>query len=841
MRLNESITSHEVEVPEGESLVSYTDTDGRIVFVNEPFTRISGFNAQELVGLPHNIVRHPDMPGAAFADLWQTVKVGRPWEGMVKNRTRNGDYYWGCVTVTPMIEGGEVVGYISILERPNRAEVARAEAAYARLRAGDVTGLQLLDGEITEVSWQRRLASFWASVLGRLLCVVSAVILTLVALGVLAMQDMRSKQATLRAIYEDGMGGMGRLGEILAGLQESLTELTRLEEEVAARQADAIMQRQERLRSITERVERTWQAYRGAARQPELQPLLERFAAGLAAYRQAEGAALALRPGAGAATAGLVRQATSAAGPAIATLQDLMQMELRLAGQNYEQSTAGFGGHILLVLLLVGGSVLLVCGFGWSLIMAVRRPLAGIHSDFEAIMANRYGHRVALPAAREFRMVASQLRALKARQAYAFHVHSEGRRELGEARRQAIRTIVDKIEAETYRAMRQVTEQTTEMSIGADSVAAVSARVTEHATEVNTAAGIALVNAQAVGAATEQLSTSIREISTRMGEVSARARSAAEGSAVVQERIRSLCQLAEEIDTVVALISEIAGKTNLLALNATIEAARAGAAGRGFAVVASEVKSLATRTASSTDEIRRQVEGIQAASRAAVEAAEAIGQSIMTTAEVAVAVAAVAEEQAVTTKAIAQGAAETATAARRVFERIDRVTCDATDASMQIEAMRTGSSTVADCVRDLEAAFVYMIRTSISDADRRSDPRFPVNLPSTVVDAWGGHVKTQLYDISRGGGSIGDVPGLQEGSRGEILFHHGGKGARVGFEVRWVGGDGRLHLRFVEQGISAEASDCIAGMIALAEQQAGDVAEPVGRRRHLYSGELQLF
>jgi aerotaxis receptor len=93
MRRNEPITDHEIEIPDDEPLVSRTDTGGRIVFANQAFIDVSGYALEELIGAPHNLVRHPHMPQAAFADLWTTIRAGRPWEGLVKNRAKQGDFY----------------------------------------------------------------------------------------------------------------------------------------------------------------------------------------------------------------------------------------------------------------------------------------------------------------------------------------------------------------------------------------------------------------------------------------------------------------------------------------------------------------------------------------------------------------------------------------------------------------------------------------------------------------------------------------------------------------------------------------------------------------------------
>ncbi len=93
MRINTPVTDREVELSVDTMIVSKTDTKGRITYINRDFIDISGFTEAELMGQPHNIVRHPDMPPEAFDDLWKCLKAGRPWIGMVKNRCKNGDYY----------------------------------------------------------------------------------------------------------------------------------------------------------------------------------------------------------------------------------------------------------------------------------------------------------------------------------------------------------------------------------------------------------------------------------------------------------------------------------------------------------------------------------------------------------------------------------------------------------------------------------------------------------------------------------------------------------------------------------------------------------------------------
>ncbi|MFE8070291.1 PAS domain-containing methyl-accepting chemotaxis protein [Marinobacteraceae bacterium S3BR75-40.1] len=136
MRKNLPITDRERRFPSDQKLISSTDLKGKIQHCNDAFCEVSGFSREELLGKPHNIVRHPDMPPAVYANMWEYLKAGRPWMGLVKNRCKNGDYYWVSAYVTPITEHGRVVGYESVRSCPAREDIERATAVYARLRQG---------------------------------------------------------------------------------------------------------------------------------------------------------------------------------------------------------------------------------------------------------------------------------------------------------------------------------------------------------------------------------------------------------------------------------------------------------------------------------------------------------------------------------------------------------------------------------------------------------------------------------------------------------------------------------------------------------------------------------
>lgn len=136
MRQNLPVTNNEKMFPKSQKLISATDLKGNILHCNEAFVEVSGFSIDELKGQPHNIVRHPDMPPQAYENMWSYLKMKRPWMGLVKNRCKNGDFYWVSAYITPVTSNGDVVGYESVRSCPERVDVERAEKLYSKMRLG---------------------------------------------------------------------------------------------------------------------------------------------------------------------------------------------------------------------------------------------------------------------------------------------------------------------------------------------------------------------------------------------------------------------------------------------------------------------------------------------------------------------------------------------------------------------------------------------------------------------------------------------------------------------------------------------------------------------------------
>lgn len=136
LKKNLPVTDTEYTFSETQKLISSTDLKGKIRHCNQAFADVSGFTQEELFGKPHNVVRHPDMPPAAYENLWSHLKAGTPWMGMVKNRRKNGDFYWVSAYITPVTENGAIVGYESVRSCPSREDIRRAEKQYARIHDG---------------------------------------------------------------------------------------------------------------------------------------------------------------------------------------------------------------------------------------------------------------------------------------------------------------------------------------------------------------------------------------------------------------------------------------------------------------------------------------------------------------------------------------------------------------------------------------------------------------------------------------------------------------------------------------------------------------------------------
>src|SRR4051794_13451362 len=205
MRKNLPVTNVEYPITDDTLIVSKTDTKGKLAFFNQDFLDAAGFTEAELMGQPHNIVRHPDMPPEAFDNLWNTLKAGHPWVGAVKNRRKNGDYYWVLATASPIRKDGQVVGYTSVRTKLPSDQRAEAEKVYAAIREKKPHGYRIDDGIVRRRSVFDYLSVFSRTNAARLRTLLVLQTLFLIVLGVIS-------------LGEGGIGGMIGAGIAAVGI-----------------------------------------------------------------------------------------------------------------------------------------------------------------------------------------------------------------------------------------------------------------------------------------------------------------------------------------------------------------------------------------------------------------------------------------------------------------------------------------------------------------------------------------------------------------------------------------------------------------------------------------------
>jgi methyl-accepting chemotaxis protein len=416
--------------------------------------------------------------------------------------------------------------------------------------------------------------------------------------------------------------------------------------------------------------------------------------------------------------------------------------------------------------------VLLGLGLLWVIIRASLRPLGRQAAVLRALAEGRTDQTV--PGLQRTDMLGDIARAVVVvQQAVARNRSLEAeataaRSQADAAKRASLVAMADRIEKETIAALETVVARTGAMMVTADEMSGSATRTGNSAQSATDASAQALLNAQTVASATEQLTASIHEISGQVAQSTAVVGRAVAAGSETRATIEALNEQVARIGTVTDMIGEIAARTNLLALNATIEAARAGDAGKGFAVVASEVKALATQTTRSTQEISQHIGQVRSATSASIAAVARIERTIGEINAIASTIAAAVEQQGAATAGIARNVTETAAAADEMTNRTMEVSSEAEQTGKRAAGVRENVAALNSAVGELRQTLIRVVRTSTAEVDRRSSDRQKVDLPCHLSVPGQPAYSAQVAEISQGGAQVLGAPLLEPGSRGTL-------------------------------------------------------------------------
>ncbi len=591
MRNNQPVTQREYVLDEEAVLISRSDLKGNVTYANAAFVEVSGYSRDELLGAPHNLIRHPDMPEAAYADFWKTIQSGGTWQGTVKNRRKNGDHYWVNATVAPLRDGDRIVGYTSLRRKASDKQISLAEGVYAEIREkGKSRRYGLHQGALQRRGLGGIAARFqFTSLKAKLTGMVVVALILLGLSGGLGLYGLNASGERLETLNRAGLEAVADLqlierhiGLAVEQLEPAVRNPRRVDMEAVSAS----------LTSSTQTAQELWETYRQTSSAP-----VESVEAFDAAFNTWRGGANSAIEAVGQANGFAAFEAlNSVVLPATTEIRELNSqlVDYERAGAAVLMDDARHDRQQMfiaqLVLLLIGLCVLVALSV--FILKSVFRSLAGArYMAFQIASGNL--------AARERRQSNDELgELLYSLDTMRFSLSSI----VGdvENRVSVVTPAIQQIAAENEELASRTEQQASSLQQTASSMEEMTSTVQQNNDNARQATELAQQNA-----------TSTRDTRQQMEQL--------------VERMQRIAKSAEKMTEMIGVIDGIAFQTNILALNASVEAARAGEHGRGFAVVASEVRMLASRSADAAQEIRKMIDSATQevnGGRSAVEQAE---------------------------------------------------------------------------------------------------------------------------------------------------------------------------------------------------------------------------
>ncbi len=396
MRLNLPVNDVEREMRDGEFLVSKTNLKGVITYVNQPFIEMSGYTKEELIGQAHNLIRHPDMPPAAFEDFWKTLKQGRPWSGFVKNRAKDGSFYWVFANATPINEAGQITGYLSVRSKPTREQIRAAENLYREMREGRAK-VKINAGDVVPLTLIGRLKQRlrFVSVRTRIIMMLSFFSVIIICLGITGLLGFNQSNEALRSMHIDRTGALEDLSMILDKIQQ-----IQIHSHVASSQNNLEVVKK-RYAMVTERekeLDERWTEYLGTYLLPLEKELAETFHSKMKAFREAS--AITLNAALNGDYERAYRNQINTVEPkfelAYTTLVKLIEFQAAAAKNDYELAVEKFTLGRNYGLFVIALSIFVSILGGYALLLAITRPLARLKRIAEKISGGNFTSQITI-------------------------------------------------------------------------------------------------------------------------------------------------------------------------------------------------------------------------------------------------------------------------------------------------------------------------------------------------------------------------------------------------------------------------------------------------------------